>query len=80
MMQRNYLLFYDCINKTLALTCIQTFMMIDTSELDMSKLVIGVTHDVMVSTSASLACHQCCCSGLSLAWGLNFWALVCGIF
>ena len=35
---------------------------------------------VMVSMSAFLACHQCYCAGSSLAWGLNFWAVVCGIF
>ena len=37
---------------------------------------IGVT----VSTSAFLVCHQCYCAGSSLAWGLNFRALVYGIF
>ena len=30
--------------------------------------------------SAFLACHQCYCEGSSLAWGLNFRALVCDIF
>ena len=34
----------------------------------------------MVSTSAFLACHQRYCAGSGLAWGLNFRALVCGIF
>ena len=27
----------------------------------------GATHGVTVSTSAFLACHQCCCAGSSLA-------------
>ena len=39
----------------------------------------GATHGVTVSMSAFLACHQCYCVGLSLAWGLNLWAVVCGI-
>ena len=42
--------------------------------------ILGATHGVMISTSAFLACHQCCCVCSSLAWGLNLWALVCGIF
>ena len=37
---------------------------------------IGATRGVTVSTSAFLACHQCCCSGSSLTWGLNLWDLV----
>ena len=37
-------------------------------------------HGVTVSTFAFLACHQCYCTGSSLTWGLNLWALVCGIF
>ena len=40
----------------------------------------GPTRGVTVSTSAFLACHQCCCAGSSFAWGLNLRALVCGIF
>ena len=40
----------------------------------------GATRDVTVSTPAFLACHQRYCAGSSLAWGLNFRALVCGIF
>ena len=40
----------------------------------------GATRGVTVSMSAFLACHQCCCAGLSLAWGLNRRAVVCGIF
>ena len=40
----------------------------------------GTTHGVTVSMSAFLACHQCYCAGLSLVWGLNLRALVCGIF
>ena len=40
----------------------------------------SVTRGVTVSMSAFLACHQCYCAGLSLAWGLNLWAVVCGIF
>ena len=40
----------------------------------------GATSGVTVSTSAFLACHQCCCAGFSLTWGLNLRALVCGIF
>ena len=39
-----------------------------------------VIRGVMLSMSAFLACHQCYCAGSSLAWGLNLWALVCGIF
>ena len=35
---------------------------------------------VTVGTSVFLACHQCYCAGMSLAWGLNLRALVCGIF
>ena len=31
---------------------------------------MGATSGVTVSTSAFLACHQCYCAGLSLAWGL----------
>ena len=38
------------------------------------------TRGVTVSMSAFLACHQCCCAGSSLAWGLNLRAVVCGIF
>ena len=34
----------------------------------------------MVSMSTFLPCHQCYCTGLSLAWGLNLQAAVCGIF
>ena len=41
---------------------------------------VMVTRGVTVSTSAFLACHQCHSAGSSLAWGLNFRALVCGIF
>ena len=37
-------------------------------------------HGVAVITSAFLAYHQCCCTGSSLAWGLNLPALVRGIF
>ena len=40
----------------------------------------GATRGVTVSMSAFLACHQCYCAGSSLAWGLNLWAVVCGIF
>ena len=39
-----------------------------------------VTHGVTVSMSAFLACHQCYCTGSSLAWALNLQVLVCGIF
>ena len=35
---------------------------------------------VTVSTSAFLACHQCYCAVLSLVWGLNLQAVVCGSF
>ena len=38
----------------------------------------NLMHDVTVSLSAFLACHQCQCAGSSLAWGLNLRALVCG--
>ena len=41
---------------------------------------IGATCGVTVSMSAFLACHQCYCAGLSLAWGLSLRAVVCGIF
>ena len=40
----------------------------------------GVMCDIMVSMSAFLAYHQCLSVDLSLGWGLNLWALVCGIF
>ena len=40
----------------------------------------GATRGVTVSMSVFLACHQCYCAGSSLAWGLNLWAVVCGIF
>ena len=40
----------------------------------------GATCGVTVSMSAFLACHQCYCASLSLAWGLNLPAVVCGIF
>ena len=43
-------------------------------------LTDGATHSGTVSMSAFLACHQCYCAGSSLAWGLNLWAVVCGIF
>ena len=43
-------------------------------------VVVGATRGVRVSMSAFLACHQCYCVGSSLAWGLNLWAVVCGIF
>ena len=42
--------------------------------------LLGATRGVMVSMFAFPACHQCCYAGLSLAWGLNLWALVYGIF
>ena len=41
---------------------------------------LGATCGATVSMSAFLACHQCYCAGSSLAWGLNLWAIVCGIF
>ena len=41
---------------------------------------IWATRGVTVSMSAFLACHQCCCAGSSLAWGLKLRAVVCGIF
>ena len=44
------------------------------------NVILGATRGVMASTSAFLAYHQCYCVGLSLAWGLNLQALVCGIF
>ena len=40
----------------------------------------GLRRGVMVGTCVFLACHQCYCAGLSLAWGLNLRALVFGIF
>ena len=40
----------------------------------------GATRGVTASMSAFLACHKCYCVGLSLAWGLNLRAVVCGIF
>ena len=43
-------------------------------------ITIGATRGVMVNRSAFLACHQCYCAGSSLAWGLNLWTSVCGIF
>ena len=45
-----------------------------------SYIVIAATRGVTVSMSAFLACHQCHCAGSSLAWGLNLWTVVCGIF
>ena len=42
--------------------------------------LIGATHGVTVSTSASPACYQCYCAGSSFAWGLNLRDLVCDIF
>ena len=41
---------------------------------------LSATHGVTVSMSAFLACHQCYCTGSSLAWGLNLRVVVCGIF
>ena len=38
--------------------------------------MLEATCGVMVSMSAFLACHECYSAGLSLAWGLNLWALV----
>ena len=40
----------------------------------------GATRGVTVNMSAFLACYQCYCVGLSLVWGLNLRAVVCGIF
>ena len=40
----------------------------------------GGMRGVAVTLSAFLACHKCYYAGLSLTWGLNLWALVCGIF
>ena len=42
----------------------------------------GATHGAMVCTSAFLAstCLQCWSAGSNLSWGLNFLALMCGIF
>ena len=37
------------------------------------------TRGVTSSMSSFLACHQCYCAGLSVAWGLNLRPLVCGI-
>ena len=45
-----------------------------------SCYIFGATRGVMVSMSTFLPCHQCYCAGLSLAWGLNLQAVVCGIF
>ena len=45
-----------------------------------SCLRMDIMHGVTVSMSAFLACHQCYCVGLSLVWGLNLQAVVCGIF
>ena len=42
--------------------------------------MFGMFCGVTVSMSAFLACHQCYCTGSSLAWGLNLRAVVCGIF
>ena len=42
--------------------------------------LLGATRGVTVSMSAFLAFHHCYCAGSSHAWGLNFWAAVCGIF
>ena len=41
---------------------------------------VGATGGVTVSMSAFLTCLQCYCVGLSLAWGLNLRAVVCGVF
>ena len=43
-------------------------------------MLVRATRVVTVSTSAFPACHQCYCAGSSLGWGLNLWALECGIF
>ena len=40
------------------------------------KLQPGATRGVTVSMSAFLACHQCYCTGSSLAWGLNLRTVV----
>ena len=40
----------------------------------------GATRGVTDGMSAFLTCHQCYCTGSSLAWGLNLGAVVCGIF
>ena len=45
-----------------------------------SGFLSGATRGVTVSMSAFPACHQCYCTGSSLAWGLNLRAVVCGIF
>ena len=52
----------------------------ETTPYQLSVQLLQATHDVTVSTSAFLACHQCYCAGSSLAWGLNFRVLVRGIF
>ena len=51
-----------------------------TSQLILTQWTL--TRGVTVSMSAFLACqcHQCYCAGSSFAWGLNLWAVVCGIF
>ena len=56
------------------------YIMLDIHHSGQEPLIYAVMCDVAVSTSAFLACHQCYCAGLSLAWGLNLWTLVCGIF
>ena len=35
---------------------------------------------VPVCQCVKCICHQCYCAGLSLLWGLNLQAVVCGIF
>ena len=40
----------------------------------------GVTRGVVVSRCPFFACHQCYSAVLSLGRGLNFEAVVCGIF
>ena len=42
--------------------------------------MLGATCGVMVSGSAFLGCYQCYSMASSLAWGLNFQAIVRGIF
>ena len=61
---------------TFVLSCMHAHICMDLHVCALYRAMRGVR----VSMSAFLACHQCYCAGSSLAWGLNLWALVCGIF
>ena len=58
----------------------QHYAQMYSAETEQVGKITRATRGVTVSMSAFLACHQCYYAGSSLVWGLNLWAVVCGIF